>query len=59
MEGKFIYKSATELATMIRHHEATSIEIVTEFLNNIKNNNYKYNALIWLREKEALEDAPC
>ena len=57
MEGKFIFKSATELSTIIRHHEATSVEIVTEFLNNIKNNNHKYNALIWLREKEALKDA--
>src|ERR1043165_8290479 len=55
--GKFTYKSAVELATMIRNHEATSVEIVTDFVNNIKNNNYKYNAFIYLREKEALEDA--
>ncbi|MEP7197960.1 MAG: amidase family protein [Saprospiraceae bacterium] len=57
MEGKFIYKSASELAIMIRSGQATSVEIVTEFINNIKNNNYKYNALIYLREKEALDDA--
>jgi amidase len=57
MEGKFIYKSASELAAMIRSKRASSIEIVTEFLNNIKNNNYKYNALIFIREQEALEDA--
>ena len=57
MEGKYIYKTATELARMIRYREATSVEIVTEFLANIKNNNYKYNALIWLRENEALQDA--
>ncbi len=57
MEGKYIYKSVRELGAMIRHHQATSVEIVTEFLNNIKNNNNKYNAIIWLREKEALEDA--
>src|SRR5688572_22339954 len=57
MEGKFIYRSATELAAMIRAKQASSVEIVTEFLNNIKNNNYKYNALIFIREQEALEDA--
>ena len=57
MEGKFIYKSASELAAMIRSRQANSVEIVTEFLNNIKNNNYKYNALIFIREQEALEDA--
>jgi amidase len=57
MEGKYIYKSASELAAMIRNRQATSVEIVTEFLNNIKNNNYKYNALIFIREQEALEDA--
>lgn len=57
MEGKYIYKSATELAAMIRHGEATSFDVVTEYINNIKNNNYKYNAIIWLREKEALEEA--
>lgn len=57
MEGKFIYKSATELASMFRSGQTTSLEIVTEFLNNIKNNNYKYNALIYIREQEALEDA--
>ena len=57
MEGKYIYKSATELAAMIRHREATAVEVVTEFLNNIRNNNYKYNALIWIRAEEALQDA--
>ena len=49
MDGKYIYKSATELAAMIRHREATSVEVVTEFLNNIRNNNYQYNALIFCR----------
>ena len=57
MEGKFIYKSASELAAIIRNRQANSVEIVTEFLNNIKNNNYKYNALIFIRDQEALEDA--
>jgi len=57
MEGKFIYRSASELAAMIRSGQASSVEIITEFLNNIKNNNYKYNALIFIREHEALEEA--
>lgn len=57
MKGKFIYKSATELAEMIRTHKATSVEIITEFINHIKNNNYKYNAIIYLREEEALAEA--
>jgi amidase len=57
MEGKYIYKSATELAAMIHNHEATSYDIVQEFIANIKNNNYKYNAIVWLREHEALAEA--
>ena len=57
MEGKFMYKSARDLSMMIKNHEATSVQIVTEFINNIKNNNYKYNALIFLREQEALQEA--
>ncbi len=57
MKGKFIYKSAKELAEMISTHKATSVEITTEFINHIKNNNYKYNAIIYLREEEALAEA--
>lgn len=57
IEGKYIFKSAAELASMIRNHEATSVAITKEFIAYIKNNNYKYNAIVWLREKEALEDA--
>lgn len=57
VKGKYLFKSALELAAMIRNHEATSVDIVKEFIANIKNNNYKYNAIVWLREKEALEEA--
>lgn len=57
MEGKYIYKSAGELAKLIRLRQATSLDIVTEFINNIKNQNYKYNALIYYREQEALAEA--
>ena len=55
--GKFIFKSATELADLIRKKEATSLEITQELINYIKNNNYKTNAFVWLFEKEALEAA--
>lgn len=57
VKGKYIFKSAEELTSMIRNHEATSVDIVKEFIAHIKNNNYKYNAIVWLREKEALEEA--
>jgi len=55
--GKFIYKSAGELATMIRNKQATSVEVVQEHINFIKNNNYKTNAFVWLFEQEALDAA--
>lgn len=57
VEGKYIFKSATEISSLIRKGEATSVEVVTEYLNYIKNNNYKYNALVFIRDKEAIEDA--
>ena len=56
-EGKYIFKSATELAELIRNRKATSVEITQEFINYIKNNNYKTIAFVWLFEKEALEAA--
>ena len=55
--GKFVYKSATELSSMIKNKQATSVEIVQEHINYIKNNNYKTNAFVWLFEPEALDAA--
>ncbi len=55
--GKFIFKPATELAAMIKNRQATSVEIVQEHINYIKNNNYKTNAFVWLFEQEALDAA--
>ncbi|MBK9214188.1 MAG: amidase [Chloracidobacterium sp.] len=55
--GKFVYKSATELAAMIKNKQATSAEIVQEHINYIKNNNYKTNAFVWLFEQDALDAA--
>ena len=57
VEGKFIFKSATELALLIKTQKAKSVEITQEFINYIKNNNYKTNAFVWLFEQEALEAA--
>ena len=55
--GKFVYKSAAELAAMIKNKQATSVEIVQEHINYIKNNNYRTNAFVWLFEQEALDAA--
>lgn len=56
-DDRFLYRSATELAAMIRNKEATATEITHHFIARIKNHNHRYNALIWLREEEALADA--
>ena len=53
----FIFASATELATLIKERKATSYEITMAHLSQIKNYNFRYNALIWLREEEALREA--
>jgi len=45
VEGKFIYRSASELA-MIRSGDATSVEVVKEHIAHIKNNNWRYNAVV-------------
>ena len=57
VNGIYIFKSATELAELIRTKKATSVDITQEFINFIKNNNYKTNAFVWLFENEALEAA--
>ncbi len=55
--ARYLHRSATELAAMIRSGEATSTEIVRAHIARIKNHNHRYNALVWLREAGALEDA--
>jgi len=57
VEGKFIFKSAAELAMLIKTKQATSVEITRELINYIKSNNYKTRAFVWLFEKEALDAA--
>jgi len=56
-DPRFNFHSATELAAMIRSGQATSTEITKAFIARIKNHNHRYNALVWLREEEALADA--
>lgn len=57
VQGRFIFKTAVELAGMIRNKQATSLEIVQEHINFIKNNNFKTNAFVWLFEDEAIAAA--
>ena len=55
--AKFIYKSATELAGIIKSGQATSVEIVKEHLERIKKHNSTLNAIIILVEDQALKEA--
>lgn len=56
-DDRFHFRTATDLAAMIREGNATSTEITRHFIARIKNQNHRYNALIWLREEEALAEA--
>jgi amidase len=55
--NQYIYKSATELASLIFEGKATSYNIVKEHLVRIKQHNDKLNALISIFEEEALQEA--
>lgn len=57
IEGKYIYKSASELAAMIKKGDASSVDIIKEHIAHIKNHNWRYNAIVWLREEDALKEA--
>ena len=57
MSSSFIFKSAIELAELIRNGKATSKEIVAEHLGQIKKYNLSLHAVIHLREDEALKEA--
>ncbi|MBS1622241.1 MAG: amidase [Bacteroidetes bacterium] len=54
---RYIYKSATELAGLIREGKATSTDIVKEHLGQIHDHNDKLNALISIFAEEALQQA--
>ncbi|HXH48924.1 MAG TPA: amidase [Terriglobia bacterium] len=51
---QYIYRSACELARLIREGQATSVEIVKEHLDRIKQHNGELNAFVALFEEEAL-----
>ncbi|HUX44683.1 MAG TPA: amidase [Terracidiphilus sp.] len=53
----YIYRSACELAKMIREGQATSLDIVQEHLARIKERNGELNAFVNLFEGEALTTA--
>jgi len=55
--ARFIYKSAIELAEIIKSGQAKSTEIVNEHLEQIKRFNPGLNAVVILLEKEALKEA--
>lgn len=57
VSGRFIHRSAAELAALIRNRQATSTEVVQEHINHIKNENHRTNAFVWLFEQEALQAA--
>ncbi|HBY53234.1 MAG: hypothetical protein A2X05_14895 [Bacteroidetes bacterium GWE2_41_25] len=55
--SKYIFKSAVELANLIREGKATSSEIVMEHLRQINKHNNQLNALISIFEEEAIKEA--
>lgn len=52
-----IYRSALELAEMIREGQATSVQIVSDHLDQIKQHNDTLNAVVILDEEAALRTA--
>lgn len=56
--GNIVYTSANELVKNIKSKEISVVEVVTAFLNHIKENNPKTNAICDLKnEKEILREA--
>ena len=51
--SNYIYQSAIELAEKIRNGEASSLDIVTAHLKQIKKHNPSLNAVVTLMEEEA------
>jgi amidase len=54
---RYIYRSASELAKLIREGKATSVEIVEEHLLRIEERNVDLNAFVNLFKEEALATA--
>jgi amidase len=53
----YLYRSATELAALIREGKATSEAVVREHLAHIRQHNNAINALVTVFEEEALAEA--
>src|SRR5437588_11778174 len=51
------YKSATELASLIRRKKISSLELLDHFLARIETYNPKLNAIIWLDQDKARKRA--
>lgn len=54
---KYIYKSALDLAGLIKEGRATSVDVVQEHLDQIKKYNQELNAIVILTEEQALATA--
>lgn len=54
---QYVFKSATELARMIRESKATSTDIVKVHLDQIKNHNSTLHAMISIFDEEAMKEA--
>lgn len=53
--NQLLFKSAHELASLIKERKATSYDIVRAHIDHIKKHNSKINAMISVYEEEALE----
>src|SRR6476620_3464014 len=51
------YKSATELASLIRRKKVSALELLDHFLARVENHNPKLNAIIWMDRDKARKRA--
>src|SRR5262245_51121505 len=56
-ETSLLFRSAAELAALIRDGQATAVQVVTAHLEQIRRWNPRINALVSLRADEALREA--
>lgn len=50
---ELVFKTASQLAEMIRNHEVSSVEVVDAFIQQIQKHNPKLNAIVTLDEAGA------
>jgi amidase len=55
--NNYIFKSATELSSLIRNKEATSMDILKAHLDHIKEHDPAINAIVVLLEQQAMKEA--